>query len=1647
MNATAAAAIGVNEGDGLDSGEQYYTATGDDGTVTLNIKQDGGAGFKTPLQAAIENIASSSQSLSTVFTVVTSPDTAKANYWGHMPETVTDSAGLVYKRPLLASESPERVNKTVTIANGSHDKGETWGMFTAEEAWNGTNGCGRSYLPTVGNLQTLYGSYPDGAMRTTNGWPMSANGTLSASQYWWTGDSVLSEDASQLQYAAVNLWSGGGINSTASTSVYSMQTCLASPRQLAARLTLTLANEDESTGIAKAKKGEQIAATVKVTDRAGLPVGNALVKITRSDAKTRANVVYTTSNADDITLSDISSGQADYLLDTTEKYLYVQTNAQGIATFNIAQNDTAGLKTTISATLADSQVSDSKSVIFTVVTSPDTSLAKYWGHMPETLSNSKGVEFRRPLLRAELSTTTNTVAYSLTSDGEVWYSTASLIYLKQCNQMSTASSSDLATLQSDYPNGGVMTQFGLPVSSNSLPWFAGDMFVEPSHAGVISQRVNLYSGENTQVSSQASLQLCRVKPRTLNISLKSSLEWDADKAGYSVKKGEKLPLTINVTDNAGQPQAGVAVSFYRGMSNSRRLSGNTNAESYILLEPVSPASDAVTQKFSSSPNYWYGTTDSNGKIQLNVSQDSTTGLRTEFYAQIVDNNISTGGVGGIFTVLTSPDVATAFQWGHMPETVQGPDGVIYRRPKLQSEVPSDVKFYNANNEYWAHPTAAQAQTAGATGCNTEYQPLLSDLQALYQKYPNSELETTYGWPLSSGRNWWAADLSSSGQYRSLNLSTGTSNATTSPTTMAMQTCRTDPHAPLAATIVMTSSAFDETNHFARVKKGETIPLTVTVKDVNGAPAANASFTISRGDGLSRSGLVKTTDNKGATDDFTLEELTPTPASTVLGTNSSVFSGVTGADGTATFSLRQDDALGLKTTLTAKLNTYPGPTSSLDTIFTVVTSPDTDKAVYWGHMPETVTSSEGVVFKRPLLAAEVSAKDNTFSSLGTGSGNEIWPIYNHAGTGLASKSACPDEYQPNLSELEGLYNDHPGGELETLYGWPVNHGNYSWWVTDKSGSSFQSIHLKTGSVLSQSTTASQALVCLANPHPTVATITLTSTAMDTAKAAAVTEKGKDLPLTVMAADASGNPVAGVSFTLSRSASQNRAGVALTDSAATADDLTLEELTPASNTSNMASAASIFTGTTGEDGTATFTLRQDSSLGLKTTLTAAVTSNSAIQASLDTIYTVLTSPDTDKAQYWGHMPETATNSAGIAFRRPRLAAEMSSYSGTFTYNNEIWPTVTAGNTDIAGATGCDKAYQPLRQDLETLFMDNLSVTGGIGTRYGWPSGSNEPWWVADKEASSGNYQFIMLSTGGGGSTSISSATAGQVCLVEPREISNAITLTSTSMDAGKMAAVADKGDTIPLTVTVKDGGGNPVANASFTLTRGDSTNRAGVVITDGDVEAEMGSDDLVLHEVKPSTSTSDMATTASVFTGTTGSDGTATFTLAQNKSLGLKTTLTATLVDNKQVSASLDNIFTVLTSPDTDKAKFWGRMKDSVVANGVTLLRPLLLAELPSGVTPPLYIVLNKEEWAMAHVVDSNTWDLAAQCGSLQKAPSADDLSSLYRIFSTTGWPTTTSYSYLSNTKGSRYYCAVNQSNGSDNCNIDSAKTNGFAACVK
>ncbi|EHJ1769914.1 TPA: DUF823/DUF824 repeat adhesin RatB [Salmonella enterica subsp. enterica serovar Warragul] len=1047
VNSSVAAEIQINHSDGRNSGVKYYTATGADGTLTLDISQDGGAGFKTPLTASIEhsNVATTAP-LPVIFTVVTSPDTPKANYWGHMAETLTDSSGVVYKRPLLSSEFSATPGKTLTIANGSYDKGETWGMITVDKAWNGSGGgCGRDYLPTVSNLQTLYRTWPDNAMRSSNGWPMTSAGNSNVSRYWWAGDYVISSDGAQSLYAAVNLFNDGNdVKTTTSTSTYYMQTCLASPRRVAASLTLTLAGQDETTGIAKAKKGEQMAATIDVKDAAGQPMKNVMVKISRGVSYSRANSATSASGAtDDITLRNVMpSGLATYLLDTSAKYLYAQTDAQGQVTFTLAQDSTSGLKTTISAATMDgSNLTDSKDAIFTVITSPDTDKATYWGHMPETFTNSKGVEFARPLLRAELSSTTDTSGYS--ANGETWYTWSRYPNLYQdsaspCDRLGLPTMDDLKTLYSDYPQGGLTAAFGLPVAAGKY-WGAGDSKVNDTHSTNNFQYIRLNTGETTTTSTNtATAQLCLTKRRVLSIALTSSA-MNAEKSAALAKKGEKIPLTVTVTDGDGTPQPNVPIRLGRGNYSQNRAGGDENgSNSDMLLTPIAPPADAKVFAYHYSGEqlwYWYGTTDESGRVQFELTQDNTPGLKTRLEAMLPDNPPTVSDMDAIFTVITSPDSDKAKYWGHMPEIVTNSAGVKFRRPLLAAEMTSNSGTYLVNNEKWPLVTAANTEKAGATGCDAEYQPLSGDLQTLYGDNPNGAIGTNYGWPVAGNKSWWAADRApNTGYYQFINLNSGGKGTASSSTATGAQVCRVESHTSTPASITLTSTAMDSAKNAAVVEKGSAMPLTVTVKDSSGNPVANVGFTLSRGDSKNRAGTVVTDGDVAAdagADDLMLKALTPASASQSMPTTGIVFTGTTGSDGTATFTLNQDKSLGLKTPLTVKLTDNTALHASLDVIFMVLTSPDTDKALFWGNMADT-TSVNGKTLHRPWLQAELLSGVTPVFTNGVHINNEYWAM-----------AHTVDNTKWDIAKQCGSLSKAPdNNDLLTLYhsisslGWPT-----------------------------------------------------------------------------------------------------------------------------------------------------------------------------------------------------------------------------------------------------------------------------------------------------------------------------------------------------------------------------------------------------------------------------------------------------------------------------------------------------------------------------------------------------------------------------------------------------------------------------------
>lgn len=1044
VNSSAAADIQINHSDGRSSGANYYTATGADGTLTLNISQDSGAGFKTPLTAAIEHNGVTSAPLPVIFTVVTSPDTPKANYWGHMAETLTDSSGVAYRRPLLASEFSATPGKTLTIANGYYDKGETWGMITVDKAWNGTGGgCGRDTLPTVANLQTLYGTYPDNAMRSRNGWPMTSSGNNNVSRYWWAGDYVISSDGTKSLYAAVNLFNDGNdVKTTTSTSMYYMQTCLASPRSAAASLTLTLAGQDETTGSAKAKKGEQMAATIDVKDAAGQPMKNVMVKISRGSSYNRANSATSSSSiTDDITLRNVMpSDLATYLLDTSAKYLYAQTDAQGQVTFTLAQDSTAGLKTTISAATMDgSNLTDSKDAIFTVVTSPDSDKAKYWGHMPETFTNSKGVEFKRPLLRAELSSTADTSGY--TENNETWYTWSRYPNMYQdtaspCDRLGLPTVNDLQTLYTDYPNGALTTTLGLPVASGKY-WGAGNSVPDATHSDSQFQYVRLSDNNTlTTKANTATAQLCLAKRRELSIELTSSA-MDADKGAPVAKKGESLPLTVTVRDGSGTPQPNTTIRLGRTLSIDRAGVVDGSSGGGMVLTSVAPSTGSMTFNctVSSCTSYWYGITDEDGKAQLEVTQDDSRGLRTPLQAMLVDDPLTVSDMDVIFTVITSPDSDKAKYWGHMPETVTNSAGVKFRRPLLAAEMTSNSGTYLVNNETWPLVTAANTEKAGATGCDAEYQPLSGDLQTLYGDNPNGAIGTNYGWPVAGNKSWWAADRApNTGYYQFINLNSGGKGTASSSTATGAQVCLVEPRTSTPASITLTSTAMDSAKNAAVVAKGSAMPLTVTVKDSSGNPVANVGFTLSRGDSKNRAGMVITDGDVAAdagADDLMLKELTPASASQSMTTTGIVFTGTTGSDGTATFTLNQDKSLGLKTPLTVKVTDNTTLHASLDVIFMVLTSPDTDKALFWGNMSDT-TSVNGKTLHRPWLQAEMLSGVTPVFTNGVHANNEYWAM-----------AHTVDNTKWDIAKQCGSLSKAPdNNDLLTLYhsisslGWPT-----------------------------------------------------------------------------------------------------------------------------------------------------------------------------------------------------------------------------------------------------------------------------------------------------------------------------------------------------------------------------------------------------------------------------------------------------------------------------------------------------------------------------------------------------------------------------------------------------------------------------------
>lgn len=1613
----------------------YEGMTDVNGQATILVTQPGGAGVKTHITAKMRSNFTATDAEDVIFTVVTSPDSEYARMWGHMGNGIMEGGDL-YKRPRLADE-------TTNDVGSKRENNEDWALFDQETSMQAE--CGVGHVPSQNSLAKLYAGNPGNAIASEHGWPTINNDYLSAVEQ---PDSHTSVD---LGTGNVDTYSG-----------YKPNYLTCSANELVARITVET-DKDTSPGskLAKAKVGEKITMTVRsVNGQNNQPVPYTAFTITKDISLDREEQAtgYTDPTNGAITLNGTEYG--------TSKPSMVYsgtTDAQGVAIVEIEQPQGAGVRTKLVVTPANSVLPNviNYYVTFTVPTSPDVMGARMWGHMDDTITVDSMV-FNRPKLFSEVSSGQS----QLEENNEIW------VRVPQANIENTSAGgcgknkvpyqSQLTALYNANSNNTIQTLHGWPTGREEY-WSSTPVDRVPHLASVWLNSGSVVGNTDASPEYMSCLSTANPTASIITLEVVDQAQWNSALNAAKLKKGETLRVKVTVKDAAGNPMSAMPFTLKRGdgyTRNNEKHIADGSGDS-IVSPVVVDAGMSDEASLNDAASAYAALTDADGSKILTITRPDTHGTKTAISAALYSDPTKNASIDTIFTVPTSPDTDKAKMWGHMPETLTA-GGLTFKRPLLFTElsVTNKRKSKEEDNETWALFTAAQAADASKNGCGAEYIPTQDALVTLSSSWQGHAID---GWPVVMTYDSSTPDKNSISdrKYMSVDISKGTSKSLASAD-LGYLTCQTTANPPVNS-IELTSTHTAKYDNVDAVKvrtdysdTGDTITLTVTTKDAAGNPMGYVPFTLNHGTTVPRTKSTANTQKLTNQTRLIYVEDSYNNSNGYFNDGQKYYS-MTKSDGTLTFTIYQNyQGLGGRIPLTATIDDGSGRTSSeLSAIFTTITSPDTPLANFWGHMPETFTSSAGVKFRRPQLKAELSGTESFNIN------NEDWARPDATNKANSSISGCTSPYQPFSSELMGLYNDHPNNALETDLGLPLNAGNY-WWAYDQTfvGTTWynQTLDLMSGTIRQEDTTstAGNLMLCLVDPHPEATKIELTSTLLNADKTGingnrptAWAKKGESIPLTIKVTDDAGRPAAYENVTLSRATAQVRTPSDFKSS--TADDLLLQFLTPVAQANyNFANDNASWNGVTDGDGIITFTATQDNTWGLVTPFTATLARKTAVKSDLDLMYTVVTSPDTPKANFWGHMPETVTSADGTQFERMKLWAEMGATSGggysltKVNTNNESWPAPYLSQRYLPELTPCESARYPSLDELQSLY--NRYPNGSMVNEIGWPVKQDSYTWWTNADCPAGVNYCEAFDFYTGQLASGTRSRAFQACLVHPHSTASAVTLTSTAFDSTAQAAKVKKGEAMPVTVTVKDSAGKPVANAAFTLKRGEAAPRNAGANLSGDVSAL---DNLTVQP--PTGATVTLADNGNTLTGTTGSDGTATFMIKQDNTLGYKTPLTATITlsNNTSVSATMDAIFTVLTSPNVATAHFWGHMPDTVTVSSKTLHRPWLKSELPSAAIAEATQDVNNETWALAHTVDSHQWDIAQQCGLLDLAPSYTDLQALNANFSAQGWPSTPEIPYLSKERdrSGKYYCGMIEETGVEVCTIQATDTLGFATCAK
>lgn len=1063
--------------------------------------------------------------------------------------------------------------------------------------------------------------------------------------------------------------------------------------------------------------------------------------------------------------------------------------------------------------------------------------------------------------------------------------------------------------------------------------------------------------------------------------------------------GGTITLTVTTKDCQGNVAGNIPFIIKRKDAQNRQ--GAVNNTAPVVLDST---------ELTTTVTEYRGTSDANGTATITVTQPNGPGVKTPLVVGI-SGIAQTSEAAVIFTVLTSPDVAQATMWGHMAETVEA-HGYTFSRPKLAAEVSNENATVVDHNETWSTFTWSGADS------HCTVLPGMRHLGALATVIP-STVQTVLGWPMQ-GDYYWSSLAGLTGQHHAADVSNRGETQKPDSTTFLVS-CVDKPAPDVEPKIVLTPENYDDTAQAMKAKVGEdaTMRLAITDTKNNDQPLAYYYFSLHLDDGVNR---------KNQTD--TAWEAHPVQiagGSNFRQVDAHTYEGMTDANGQASLTLSQPGGAGVKTHITARMRSDFNATDAKDVIFTVITSPDSDKARMWGHMDETITVDSST-FTRPKLASEVASPDGTLTE-----NNEIWARVSQANTSSTSKGGCDTNMLPRRSQLSALYNANSGNAVQTAHGWPTQRQPY--WSNSPADKTphFFTIALNDGAQTIGGDTPVY-VSCLKTANKPASSITLEvvdKAQWNTGNSAATLKKGETLQVKVTVKDAQGNALADMPFTLNRGDGYTRSGekhVAGSGDALVAPVVVNGGL---ADETTLNDTATVYTAMTDNDGSKILNITRPDTHGTKTALTAMLYSDATKKSSIDTIFTVVTSPDSRLAKMWGHMPETVTAADGTVFKRPLLLKELAYQTGrtSTSEDNENWALFNINYASFSTTySGCGTNYIPTQAGLTSLFANNAGNT--MKTVQGWPVATRYLSNTSDNGSmEQRNYKAVDLSNGT--SAAVSSTTLELLtCQTAPIAAVSQILLEAAdpvTLDTTYNVVKAKKSEESVVRVITKDAQGNLVGNTAFILTRANSVSRA-------NSSATMSVGALTVTDAWGNTRNNFQSTSETIY-GVTGADGSTTFTLKQDNSTGLRTDLTAKLDTSSSVKAMLPVVFTVVTSPDSPKANFWGHMAETVTASdGSVYKRPLLFGELTNNYAR--YSTFeNGESWARFTSTQSADTSMNG-CGT-DYMPTLDGLKSLYdanrgnAMNTVQGWPV--NMSYLTNTPsntqtGSRYYNVVQLNSG-------------------